>query len=67
VGLYLLTTGGHGITGKGGIVRPMLSRLFFSVLSHFLYPLPSLGYNQFLLIAGLVVDNRSRSSNEEST
>jgi hypothetical protein len=52
--------------GESGIVIPMpsrvsvawdrlrVSRLFLTILSHFLYPSSSLGYNQPLIEAGLV-------------
>ena len=53
-------------TWESGIVSPMplrvsvawdplrVSRLSLTVLSHFLYPPSSLGYNQPLIVAGLV-------------
>ena len=57
-------------TGESGTVSPMpshlsiawdplrVSRPSLTVFSHFLYPPSSLGYNQSLIVAGLVVRER---------
>ena len=62
-------------TRESGIVSPMplrasvawdilrVSRLFLTVLSHLLYPLLSLGYNQPLSEAGLVKKQSVRAPN----
>jgi hypothetical protein len=63
------------LTRESGIVSPMplrvseardplrVSRLSLTVLSHFLYPPSSLGYNQPRIGAGLTRDKRYRPRN----